>query len=47
MSLITLLDASLRFGDESLLDHADFSLEEGQKICEEEGGISEILAEAK
>lgn len=33
MSLITLLDASLRFGDEALLDHADFSLEEGQKIC--------------
>ncbi|HIV14621.1 MAG TPA: ATP-binding cassette domain-containing protein [Candidatus Avisuccinivibrio pullicola] len=33
MSLITLLEASLRYGDEPLLEKADFALEEGQRIC--------------
>ncbi|MDP3411750.1 MAG: ATP-binding cassette domain-containing protein, partial [Polaromonas sp.] len=32
MALITLLDAQLAFGHVALLDHADFSLEPGQRI---------------
>ena len=32
MALITLLDAQLAFGHVALLDHADFSLETGQRI---------------
>lgn len=33
MSLITLMQASLAYGAEQLLDEADFSLEEGERIC--------------
>lgn len=33
MALITLLDGSLAYGDDALLDHADFSLEEGERVC--------------
>ena len=32
MALITLLDAQLAFGHVALLDHADFSLEEHERI---------------
>ena len=32
MALITLLDAQLAFGHVALLDHADFSLETGERI---------------
>ena len=31
MSLITLMQASLAYGAEQLLDEADFSLEEGER----------------
>ena len=33
MSLITLMQASLAYSAEQLLDEADFSLEEGERIC--------------
>lgn len=33
MTIVTMLEASLRFGDEALLDKADFAIDEGQKIC--------------
>ena len=32
MAVITLLDAQLAFGHVALLDHADFSLEEGERV---------------
>src|SRR5438477_13081448 len=32
MALITLLDAQLAFGHIALLDHADFSLEAGERV---------------
>jgi ATP-binding cassette subfamily F protein uup len=32
MAVITLLDAQLAFGDAALLDHADFSLESGERV---------------
>ena len=32
MALITLLDAQLAFGHVALLDHADFSLETGERV---------------
>ena len=32
MALITLLDAQLAFGHVALLDHADFSLESGERV---------------
>lgn len=33
MALISLLEAKLAYGDDLLLDNADFALEEGEKIC--------------
>ena len=33
MALISLLEAKLAYGDDLLLDKADFALEEGEKIC--------------
>ena len=33
MALITLNEASLAFGDEALLDKADFALEENERVC--------------
>ena len=33
MALISLLEAKLAYGDDLLLDNADFVLEEGEKIC--------------
>ena len=33
MALISLLDAKLAYGDDSLLDGAQFALEEGERIC--------------
>ncbi|MBO5567007.1 MAG: ATP-binding cassette domain-containing protein [Succinivibrio sp.] len=33
MSLVTLMDASLAYGDEKLFDHASLSIEQGERIC--------------
>ena len=33
MSLVTLQDASYAYGADRLLDHADFAIEDGEKIC--------------
>lgn len=33
MALITLMEASLAFGDDALLSKADFALEEGERVC--------------
>ncbi|MGB1882212.1 MAG: ATP-binding cassette domain-containing protein, partial [Gammaproteobacteria bacterium] len=33
MSLLTLLDVSLRYGDQVIFRNADFSLEPGERVC--------------
>ncbi len=33
MAILTLKDATLAYGTDALLDHADFAIEEGERIC--------------